>query len=359
MEQNPQQSRSLLAMHRVELGTAATVFVLGVGLGLALPEDQSMPYPYNRIITISGWLYFFTWSLSFYPQFLLNWKTKSVVGLSFDYVSLNLMGFIGYSIFNVAFYFDSGVQQQYRLKHHGHGNAVHLNDVFFAVHAALLAGLTLIQCFIYEKGNQRVSKLCASAIGFTVTASCVSFLLVLFDNRKYPFLTFLYWLSWVKMGVTFFKYMPQVWLNHKRQSTLGWNINQVLLDFSGGFFSVFQLCMEAFVKQDVSAVTGDPVKFGLGLVSIVFDIMFMIQHYSLYKENNAKLIEEAPKARYTMISPQQSTSRPTSQTEEQPLLVNSATTSVSEEGLSGPQLSKNNSMDVVSLPHSSDQDNAV
>lgn len=63
---------------------------------------------------ISGWLYFFTWSLSFYPQFLLNWKTKSVVGLSFDYVSLNLMGFIGYSIFNVAFYFDSGVQQQYR-----------------------------------------------------------------------------------------------------------------------------------------------------------------------------------------------------------------------------------------------------
>ena len=40
-------------MHRVELGTAATVFVLGVGLGLALPEDQSMPYPYNRIITVS------------------------------------------------------------------------------------------------------------------------------------------------------------------------------------------------------------------------------------------------------------------------------------------------------------------
>lgn len=63
---------------------------------------------------ISGWLYFFTWSLSFYPQFLLNWRTKSVVGLSLDYVSLNLMGFIGYSIFNVAFFFDSGVQEQYR-----------------------------------------------------------------------------------------------------------------------------------------------------------------------------------------------------------------------------------------------------
>ena len=97
-----------------------------------------------------------------------------------------------------------------RLKHNGHGNAVHLNDVFFAVHAALLAGCTLVQCFIYERGNQHVSKLCASAIGFTVAASCVSFLLVVFDSTRFPFLTFLYWLSWVKMGVTFFKYMPQV-----------------------------------------------------------------------------------------------------------------------------------------------------
>ncbi len=97
-----------------------------------------------------------------------------------------------------------------RLKHNGHSNAVHLNDVFFAVHAALLAGITLFQCFIYERGDQRVSKLCAAAIGFTVTASSVSFCLVIFDGRKYPFITFLYWLSWVKMGVTFFKYMPQV-----------------------------------------------------------------------------------------------------------------------------------------------------
>ena len=55
-----------------------------------------------------------------------------------------------------------------------------------------------------------MSRVCASAIGVTIAASCVSFLLVLFDNKKFPLLTFLYWLSWVKMGVTFFKYMPQV-----------------------------------------------------------------------------------------------------------------------------------------------------
>ena len=141
MPQDMQRRVSFLQTNKVELTTAFVILVLGVGLGLALPEDQSMPHRFNRVITvtlvvsswpkdapkfmfhhdfmhvqISGWLYFFTWSLSFYPQFLLNWRTKSVVGLSLDYVSLNLMGFIGYSIFNVAFFCDSGVQEQYRYR---------------------------------------------------------------------------------------------------------------------------------------------------------------------------------------------------------------------------------------------------
>lgn len=144
----------------------------------------------------------------------------------------------------------------------------------------------------------------------------------------------------------------QVWLNYKRQSTLGWNINQVLLDFSGGVFSVFQLCMEAYAKEDMSAITGDPVKFGLGSVSIVFDLMFMVQHYHMYKGNNAKLSEDAPKG-YTMVTPEQldASQRHASASDQQRLLP-SATTSISEEGTPGPTLSKSNSLDVVSLPRS-------
>ncbi len=112
--------------------------------------------------------------------------------------------------------------------------------------------------------------------------------------------------------------------------------------------------MEAFVKEDLSAVTGDPVKFGLGLVSVIFDIMFMIQHYSLYKDNNTKLTEEAPKARYTMVSPEQS--RRSSQQDEQPLLA-SASTSVSEESLSGlRKLPKSNSAEALSSPQHNDVD---
>jgi hypothetical protein len=37
------------------------------------------------------------------------------------------------------------------------------------------------------------------------------------------------------------------------------------------------------VKEDWSGIAGDPVKFGLGLVSMVFDVAFMVQHYVLFR----------------------------------------------------------------------------
>lgn len=43
----------------------------------------------NVIYTISaicGWLYFLAWILSMYPQVVINFNKKSVVGLNFDYV---------------------------------------------------------------------------------------------------------------------------------------------------------------------------------------------------------------------------------------------------------------------------------
>lgn len=56
----------------------------------------------------------------------------------------------------------------------------------------------------------------------------------------------------------------------------------MLLDFVGGLLSLAQLLMDCAVKGDWSGISGDPVKFGLGFVSMVFDVVFMFQHYVLY-----------------------------------------------------------------------------
>ncbi|KAA0186655.1 hypothetical protein FBUS_00848 [Fasciolopsis buskii] len=83
-----------------------------------------------------------------------------------------------------------------------------LNDVFFALHALLICCLMLIQTLIYERGDQRVSTTCRSIVGF-VLVYCIVFLIVCGLNLS-NWLTFLYQLSYVKVLVTFMKYVPQV-----------------------------------------------------------------------------------------------------------------------------------------------------
>ena len=58
---------------------------------------------------------------------------------------------------------------------------------------------------------------------------------------------------------------------------------QILLDFGGGVMSILQLVIDSSLQADWSGLTANPVKFGLGNVSIFFDLIFMLQHYILYR----------------------------------------------------------------------------
>lgn len=47
--------------------------------------------------------------------------------------------------------------------------------------------------------------------------------------------------------------------------------------------SISQLLIDSHLGGDWSGVTGNFAKLGLGNVSIMFDIIFMVQHYALYR----------------------------------------------------------------------------
>ena len=59
---------------------------------------------------VIGWIYFIAWSISFYPQIYENWRRKSVVGLNFDFLTLNIIGFSMYSLYNVGLYWIHDIQ---------------------------------------------------------------------------------------------------------------------------------------------------------------------------------------------------------------------------------------------------------
>lgn len=237
----------------------------------------------------------------------LNWRRKSVVGLSLDFQLLNMLGFTCYAVYNTALVFNSAVRKQYAALHPGQQPAVHANDVFFAVHAAAATALTLVQCCVYDRGGQRpaAASVAATAV-LTAVAACwaVAVAVVPAVNpgacpESCPPQSLLTWLSWlyflgyIKMGVSLVKYCPQVVLNYRRRSTEGWHVWNVLLDFEGGVLSLGQLLMDAAACTDWSAITGNPVKFGLSFTSMFFDVIFMAQHYCLYPASSRAAALEA------------------------------------------------------------------
>ncbi|XP_051768666.1 cystinosin [Ctenopharyngodon idella] len=232
----------------------------------------------NQII---GWIYFLAWSVSFYPQAYENWKRRSVVGLNFDFLALNLTGFIAYSVFNVGLFWVTYIQEEFLKKDPNGVIPVDANDVFFSLHAVVLTLVYICQCAIYERGGQKVSKV---AIGLLVIGWTFAFVsLFVAVAQKISWLDYLYYFSYIKLGVTLIKYIPQAYMNYRRQSTEGWSIGNVLLDFTGGSFSLIQMFLQAYNNDKWKFIFGDPTKFGLGVFSIFFDVVFIIQHYCLYR----------------------------------------------------------------------------
>jgi cystinosin len=198
----------------------------------------------ETIANIIGWIYFFAWSVSFYPQIYLNFARKNVSGLSFDFLSLNLTGFLFYAVYNVALYFGSSFQSEYFKVHPLSQIPVELNDVVFAVHALFATILTVIQCCVYERSGQSVSLAAKSLLILFWVIAGVSLITV--GVGQMASLTFISILSYVKLSITLVKYMPQAYLNYRRESTIGWSIGNVLLDFTGGTFSILQIFLLNF-----------------------------------------------------------------------------------------------------------------
>jgi len=274
--------------------------VVGASIGLATPKNHALPSPlYRNVSAAIGYIYFLAWSVSFYPQVLSNFKRRSTTGLSPDFCVLNVLGFACYTAYNVSFFWSTAIQNMYKRRHGPDAEiTVQSNDVAFALHALILSSITVLQ-IIYYGGGVRALKLSKSVVFIIVgiLMVCATYPVLIWATRNsskdtFNWLDFLYVLSFVKIGISLIKYIPQVILNFRRRSTVGWSIWNILLDFTGGVLSDLQLVLDCADMNDFSGITGNPAKFGLGFVSIIFDIIFMVQHYCLYSGSSESMSEQ-------------------------------------------------------------------
>jgi LCT (Lysosomal Cystine Transporter) family transporter len=242
------------------------------------PSSSALPI----LSQVLGWSYFVAWSISFYPQIHLNYTRKSVTGLSLDFLYLNLCGFSFYTVYNAVFYWSPSIRAEYTKYHDGKHVLVELNDVLFGLHATLLTAVTIGQTWTYRHAS-RTDKPLVAMIIVPIVMVVFGVLLVLAGVGIVHWFALLYFMGGTKVFISLCKYLPQLWLNYRRKSTVGWSIGNILLDFTGGLLSVAQECVDAAIKESWGGITGNLPKFLLGLVSMFFDVLFMVQHYVLYK----------------------------------------------------------------------------
>ena len=259
---------------------------------LRLLEEKDALFYLSHIF---GWIYFSAWSISFYGQVIENYRRSSVSGLNFDFEIYNLVGFTTYTIYNIRGYISDNL---------GTGT-IEIQDIFFAAHALLLTLVTIIQILYYFDPKDKLQNISQVTITIVLVMIWGAILLVIVENgleyydphvkndRKYIFNSLIY-MGWCKVFISLIKYIPQVISNFKRKSTIGWNIHNILLDFTGGTFSFGQNIIDAFRDEFNVTTDGQPkglniAKFALSFISIFFDIIFMTQHYILYRDSNSDL----------------------------------------------------------------------
>ena len=265
-----------------------------------LEEDNDALF---YLSVIFGWIYFVAWSISFYGQVIENHRRESVSGLNFDFEIYNLVGFTTYTIYNIRGYIDDNL---------GTGT-VQIQDIIFSCHALLLTIVTIIQILHYFDPKDKLQTISNVTITIILVMIWGAILLVIVESgleyydphvkedRKYIFNSLVY-MGWCKVFISLIKYIPQVISNYQRKSTIGWNIHNILLDFTGGAFSFGQNIVDSFRDEFSVTSDGQPkglniAKFALSFISMFFDIIFMTQHYILYKDSNTDIEERQKEKR--------------------------------------------------------------
>ncbi len=160
--------------------------------------------------------------------------------MNFDFVAMNLTGFLFYGIYNTYGYFISDEQT----------GKVDLNDIFFAYHALFATAVTITQICIYPKKDNRVhSYTVVLLVSMWVFAAIYSTLILVYlyliQGTKTitvePSLGEISFLGYFKLAISSLKYLPQLYWNYKRKSTAGWSIFNILMDLTGGLFSFGQM----------------------------------------------------------------------------------------------------------------------
>ncbi len=192
-------------------------------------------------------------------------------GLSINYLVLNFIGYTYYSTYNIYGFL---YNPQYN------SGQIHTSDLLFAFHALFMVSVHIILVIYYPRESNKPRPVWMACAIMSIVAVAVY---AIFDPIAENIIKLM---GLMKVIISFIKYCPQVYLNFKRRSTYGWSLENVILDLSGGSLAFLQIFVDYLNSgtSDQFSSNLNFAKFLLGIVTVVFDIIFLFQHYILYTD---------------------------------------------------------------------------
>lgn len=222
---------------------------------------------------------------------ILNYRLQSSEGMSVDFMFLNIIGYIALLTSMCLMLFNTNVREQY-LGIHGYFPLLTIIDLVYSVHGLVLTLVMISQlfCWGFRTRNTTLRRITKLIIFVVLSAILVLYSMVgstkihsLADAGSVKIFTLLdlaIVLSYVKVFMSIIKYIPQLLHNHKRKSVVGFSIFTIFLDCTGGFLSISQLFLDAYIatgRLNTEILVSNGGKLSLSFVTLFFDGCFIYQ----------------------------------------------------------------------------------
>lgn len=230
-----------------------------------------------------GWAYAIFWGVSFYPTLYLNYKLKTSDSISLDYIVLNILGYLCYSVSIFLQLYNQELRIQYMSFFAGRLPVLSGADLFYSIHGLILLLVLFSQIIfgnsLWKFHNERLNfKLNALSRLIFFSFSLFVVFSWCFSDPVYRFFNFVMSLSYFKILISLVKNIPQAVHNHKRKTMYGVSRLQILFDFLGVLFSF----TEFYLKNDLpilEAIDSNRGKVGITCVTFFFSSIYLFQIY--------------------------------------------------------------------------------
>lgn len=220
----------------------------------------------DTILATLGITYVFLWSIGFYFQAYLIYKLRYAGGYSIDFQILNILGYAFLIANNLNFVIENN------------GSYDSIIDLVFPVHAFLITSFILCLSFRYPRGINQ-GNLSVYLIIFVMLL-----MIAIYHPVSCKFGTCNFHDIWIFMGLTkvlvsITKNTYQVFLNKDQQSTYGFSMAAIALDFGDAFLSLVQIALLIVYKyhDNLTNQVNWP-RVILAVQAMIFDIVFFVQN---------------------------------------------------------------------------------